>query len=88
MSKINTVKKAGQLARAIASDIAVYNTSKIEQALKDDNVFEILGDEIEEGRSLFHTRVSEEITANTNIFEKALIDIIIAGRSHVKTHIW
>lgn len=88
MSKINTVKKASQLARAIASDIAVYNTSKIEQALKDDNVFDVLADEIDEGRSLFHNRVSEELTGSTNIFEKALIDIIIAGRPHVKTPIW
>ena len=88
MNKITTVKKANQLARAIASDIAVYNTSKIEQALKDDNVFDVLADEIEEGRSLYQTRVVEEIHGHTNIFEKALIDIIIAGRTHVKTPIW
>ena len=87
MNKINTVKKANQLARAIASDIAIYNTSKIEQGLVDDNVFTLLNDEIEEGRNLFHKRVAEEIHGNTNIFEKALIDILIGGRK-VNTPIW
>ena len=87
MNKITTVKKANQLARAIASDIAIYNTSKIEQGLMDDNLFTLLNDEIEEGRSLFEKRVAAEIYGNTNIFEKALIDILVGGRK-VNTPIW
>ncbi len=88
MDKINNIKKATQLARAIASDISIYNTDSIAEALKQDNLFEALADELEEGRSLFHARVSAEIAQNTNIFEKAIIDIIVASRAHVKTPIW
>lgn len=88
MSKIDNLKNARKLARAIASDISIYNTAKIEQGLKEDNLFDQLGDEIEEGRSLFQNRVTDEIYNNTNVFEKALIDILVASRSHVKAPIW
>jgi hypothetical protein len=88
VEKIDNIRKANQLARAIASDISIYNSSKIEQALKDDNFFTALKDELEEGRSTFEGRVSAEIYQNTNIFEKALVDILLASRAHIKTPIW
>lgn len=85
---IDSIKKAGRLARAIASDISIYNTNKIEEALKADNVFDVLKDELDEGRAVFKKRVAADIVQNTNIYEKAIIDIIIATRKHVKTPIW
>jgi hypothetical protein len=88
VEKIDNIKKASQLARAIASDIAVYNTANIEKALREDNFFEVLADEIEEGRTLFESRVTPEIYQNTNIFAKAIIDILICGKAHLKTPIW
>lgn len=88
MAKIDNIKKASQLARAIASDISIYNTQAIEESLARDNFFTALAGELDEGRSLFHDKVSEEICENTNIFEKAIIDIIIAGRGHLKAPIW
>lgn len=88
VEKINNISKAAQFARAIASDISIYNGSKIEEALKNDNLFEALRDELEEGRSTFAARVEDEIVQNTNIFEKAVVDILIASRAHLKTPIW
>jgi predicted transcriptional regulator len=88
VAKIDNIKKASQLARAIASDISIYNTQAIEDALKRDNFFTALAGELDEGRNLFHDKVSAELCENTNIFEKAIIDIIIAGRGHIKAPIW
>ena len=88
MDKIDNIKKATQLARAIASDISIYNTDAITEGLKNDNLFRVIADELEEGRTLFQARVEEDIVNNTNIFEKAIIDIIVASRAHVKTPIW
>ena len=70
MQKIDNIKKATQLARAIASDISIYNTEAIERSLKEDNLFTAIADELEEGRSMFHNRVSREICDNTNIRAK------------------
>ncbi len=83
-----SIKAATRLAKAIASDISIYNPEKIERALQNDNVFDVIGDELEEGKSTFQNRVSKEIWENTNIFEKAIIDTIFARRKRVKTPIW
>jgi hypothetical protein len=48
--------KAMRLARAIASDISLYNEQKILKALEADNFYDALKDEIEEGRELFKQR--------------------------------
>ena len=88
MGKIDNIKKANRLARAIASDISIYNTDAIVDGLNNDNLFTALSAEFNEGKKLFKEKVSEEIVNNTNIFEKAIIDIIIASRGHLKTPIW
>jgi hypothetical protein len=80
--------KAMRLARAIASDVSLYNEKKIVQGIEQDNLFEILKDEIEEGRELFRSRVSSEIYEKTNFFDRAVVDVIIKPKGHVKSKIW
>ena len=80
--------KAMRLARAIASDISLYNEQKIVRGIEQDNLFETLKDEIEEGRELFKSRVSKEIFTLTNFFDRAIIDVIIKPKGHVKSKIW
>ncbi|MDX2015442.1 MAG: hypothetical protein SFW67_34945 [Myxococcaceae bacterium] len=80
--------KAMRLARAIASDISLYNEAKIIQGIEQDTLFDVLRDEIEEGRELFKTRVSSEIFTRTNFFDRAIVDIVIKPKGHVKSKIW
>jgi hypothetical protein len=80
--------KARRLARAIASDISMYNEEKIVRGLEQDNFFEALKDEIEEGRELFRSRVSAEIYQKSNLFDRAIVDIIIKPKGHVRSRIW
>ena len=80
--------KAIRLARAIASDISLYNEQKIVQGIEQDNLFEVLKDEIEEGRELFKSRVSPEIYTRTNFFDRAIVDVVVKPKGHVKSKIW
>jgi hypothetical protein len=80
--------KAMRLARAIASDISLYNEQKIIQGIEQDNLFEALKGEIEEGRELFKSRVSAEIFTRSNFFERAIVDIVIKPKGHIKSKIW
>jgi len=80
--------KAIRLARAIASDISLYNEQKIIHGIEQDNVFDVLRDEIEEGRELFKSRVSPEIFSRTNFFDRAIVDVVIKPKGHVKSKIW
>ena len=64
------------LARAIASDIQLYNKQKIEEALINDNFFEALSEEITEGRDLFRGRVTPELFRR-NYYDRAIVDRVI-----------
>ena len=80
--------KALRLARAIASDISLYNEQKIIKGIEQDNLFDVLQDELDEGRELYKSRVSPELYSNTNFFDRAVVDIVVRSKGHVKSKIW
>jgi spore germination protein GerM len=81
--------KAMRLARAIASDISLYNEQKIKQGIEQDNFFEVLKDEIEEGREHYKSRVSAEVFQSTNFFDRAIIDVVVWGKGkNIRSKIW
>jgi len=80
--------KAVRLARAIASDISLYNEEKIVKGIEQDNFFDALRDELEEGRELYRSRVSPDLYARTNFYDRAIVDVILRSKRHVKSRIW
>ncbi|ACM19387.1 hypothetical protein Geob_1026 [Geotalea daltonii FRC-32] len=87
MSLIDNPEQARRLARAIISDVAIYNREKVEQGIKNDNIFELLTEELDEGRQHFNTRVSPEI-AQSNVFEIAVVDVLIKRSGKIESSIW
>ena len=88
MASITAPEKAVRLARAIASDISLYNESRIEEALVSDTFFEDLSEELEEGRTLYRSRVEPGLYESTNYYERAVVDIILCAKGHIKSNIW
>lgn len=84
---IDKADRARQLARAIASDLSLYNEQKIVQGIENDSLFDTLADEIKDGRELFKSRVTEEIF-KMNLFDRALVDVLIKGKAHLKSKMW
>ncbi|MCA9582309.1 MAG: hypothetical protein KC416_10980 [Myxococcales bacterium] len=87
MAKTDEPKGARRLARAIASDVSLYNEEKIQQGITNDNLFEAIADEIEEGRVLFESRVSPEMYAQ-NFYGRAIIDVLIRSTGHIPSKMW
>ncbi|WP_026842191.1 hypothetical protein [Citrifermentans bremense] len=87
MSLIENPDQAKRLARAIVSDVALYNREKVEQGIKDDNIFEVLHDQLAEGREHFVSRVSPEL-AQSNIFDIAVVDVLIKRAGKIESTIW
>ncbi len=77
-----------RLARAICSDVSLYNDEKIVRAIEQDNFFDALSEELEEGRELYQQRVSPELTSRTNFYDRAIVDVILKSKGHVKSRIW
>lgn len=87
MALIETEEAARRLARAIASDLSLYNEEKIVQGIQGDNLFDVLRDEIEEGRALFKSRVAPDLYAR-NFYDRAIIDILVRSKGHVQSKLW
>jgi spore germination protein GerM len=85
---IDTPEAANRLARAIASDLSLYNEAKIKEGIENDNFFSVLTDEIQEGRAHYESRVAPQLVSGTNFFDRALVDVILARKGHIKSKIW
>lgn len=80
--------KARRLARSIASDISMYHAAKIIKSIEQDNFFDALRGELEEGREFYKSRVTPELHAQTNFFERAIVDVILKPKANVRSKIW
>lgn len=87
MRIIETEEAARRLARAIASDLSLYNEEKILEGLHNDNLYEVLAEEIAEGDELFRSRVTPELY-NKNYYHRAIIDLLIKSKGHIKCRLW
>jgi len=88
MPLIETPEQAIRLARAICSDVSLYNEEKIVRSIEQDNFFDALRDELEEGRELYRSRVAPALFSRTNYYDRAIVDVILRSKGHVKSRIW
>ncbi len=87
MNMIDNPDQAKRLARAILSDVAMYNKEKVENGIKNDNIFDILNEELEEGRQHFLSRVSTDLNPDV-IYEIAVVDVLIKRAGKFESSIW
>ena len=79
---------AYRLARAIVSDVALYNQSKVKEGIENDTIFDLLTEELQEGREHFMIRVSPEIDNRDRLYDRAIVDIMIKQAGKIKSPIW
>ena len=87
MALIEKPERARQRARAIASDLTLYHEKEIVQGIENDTLFSVMHDHIEEGRTLFKSRVTPEIY-DLNLFDRAVVDVMLKAKGHIKSQIW
>ncbi|MEI8259804.1 MAG: hypothetical protein WCJ30_29415 [Deltaproteobacteria bacterium] len=87
MPLIETEEAARRLARAIASDLSLYNEEKIVKGITEDSLFDAIAEEIEEGRQLYKSRVAPDLEKK-NFYGRALVDILIRRKRHLKSKMW
>ncbi|MCC6808285.1 MAG: hypothetical protein IT381_12755 [Deltaproteobacteria bacterium] len=88
MALIDTPEAANRLARAIASDVSLYNEQKIVEGIINDTLFDKIKDEIEEGRELYKSRVAPDLFDRTNFYDRAIVDVLVKAKGHIKSKIW
>jgi hypothetical protein len=80
--------EAKRLARTIVSDIVLYNPQKVKDGIEKDSLFEVLTDELAEGKKYYESMVEEEIRQSTNFFNEALVDVLLKQNAKIKSEIW
>lgn len=87
MPLIETEEAARRLARAIASDLSLYNDEKLVQGIQQDDLFNVLSEEIEEGRALYKSRVSPDLYQK-NFYDRAIVDVLLKAKASLKSKLW
>ena len=88
MTLINSPEAASRLARTIISDIAIYNREKALSGIKNDNVFDLLEKELNEGLELYKSRVAADVDRTNNFYNRAIVDILIKRNGDIESDIW
>jgi len=76
--------EARRLARLILSDIIIYHAAKVERGIRENNFFELLKDEIAEGRQYYESRVPLHIRRETEIFSETLHQFVDMKREEME----
>ena len=77
------VFRARRLARTIISDIALYNSRVVDDAIRSDTFFDVMGDEIREGMKLYNSRVSPEVRGTSDFYREAVEEYYQRRRSEL-----
>jgi hypothetical protein len=88
MSRITDPRRAERLARAILSDVMLYNTERVSAGIQADDLFDRMRPELDEARAFFESRVDPEVAAKTNAFDRALVDVLVFRSGRIRSRIW
>ncbi len=78
------VAKAKRFARIIVSDIALYNQEAVQDGIQNGTFFELLQDDITEGRQLYEKRVPEAVRSGNDFYQDAFDNFIAAQKRIVR----
>ena len=88
MRLIKNTDEAKRLARTILSDILLYNQAKVKEGIEKDSLFDVLTEELAEGKKYYESMVDEEIRQATNFFNEAVVDVLLKQGGKIKSEIW
>jgi hypothetical protein len=88
MKLITNQDQAKRLARTILSDILLYNPAKVKEGIERDSLFDVLSDELAEGRKYYESMVDPSLRNDSNFFNEAVIDVLLKQGGKHKSDIW
>jgi len=88
VERIADPARAVRLARAILSDVMLYNAEKLRAGIEADDLFERMRPELEEARAFYEERVDPDVAASTNAWGRALVDVLVFRSAWVRSRIW
>ena len=88
MPRITDPQRARRLARAVLSDVMLYNPDRVRAGIEADDLFDRLRPELDEARAFFEEKVDPEVAAKSNAFDRALVDVLVFRSARIRSRIW
>jgi len=88
MRLIKNPDEAKRLARTILSDILLYNQAKVKEGIEKDSLFDILTEELAEGKRYYESMVDVDVRQSSNFFSEAVVDVLLKQAGKIKSEIW
>ncbi len=88
MRLIKNPDEARRLARTILSDILLYNQAKVKEGIEKDSLFDVLMEELAEGKKYYESMVDENVRLSSNFFNEAVVDVLLKQGGKIKSEIW
>jgi hypothetical protein len=88
MRLIKNPDEAKRLARTILSDILLYNQAKVKEGIEQDSLFDILTEELAEGKKYYESMVDADVRQSSNFFSEAVVDVLLKQAGKIKSEIW
>jgi predicted Zn finger-like uncharacterized protein len=76
--------RARRLAKALASDLVLYNKARVEQGIREGNLAQLLGPEIRRSWEYYCQQIPKHIVENTDYFKEQLNTILGRGKKIFK----
>jgi predicted Zn finger-like uncharacterized protein len=76
------IEKAKRFARIIVSDIVLYNQETVTEGVREGTFYDLLKDDITEGRAVYAERVPESIRRGRDYLQEAFDDFIASKKKH------
>ncbi|MGH9459075.1 MAG: response regulator [Thermoanaerobaculia bacterium] len=75
--------EARRLARLILSDIVIYNTEKVDRGIRTGTFFDLLADEITEGREYYNSRIPVKVRQGADYFGETIEQFVQMKREEL-----
>ncbi len=72
----------------IVSDLLVYHEGDVRAGIENDDLFERLGERLDEARTWFEERVEPDLARRGNLFDRAVVDVLVYRSRNVPSRIW
>ncbi len=74
------IEKARRLSRTIINDIYLYNSSKVDEAVKRGDFYAVFGSEVKEGFKLYENRIPQETRKKADFYREAIDNFLVAKK--------
>jgi len=76
-------EKARRLARTIINDIYLYNSSKVDDAVRNDKFYTVFAAEVKEGKKLYDNRIPQETRDKADFYREAIDNFLSAKKKAI-----